>query len=117
LPKVLIVEDDRTTVKLLKTLLELDGFEVASATSGHTGVEMAQAARPDIILVDYHLSDIAGVDLVKQVRAIPALTTVPIVVTSGLNVQDEALQAGANSFLVKPFEPGTLAPLFYSLIG
>ena len=117
LPKILIVDDDRTTVKLLQTLLEMDGFAVTSTSRGQTGIEMAHTARPDIILVDYHLSDIAGVELVKQVRANPTLNGVPIVVVSGLDVQDEVLQAGASAFLGKPFEPGALAPLFYSLIG
>ena len=117
MPKILIVDDDRTTVKLLHTLLEMDGFDVTSASRGQSAIEMAQAARPDIILVDYHLSDMRGADLVRHVRANPALNGVPIVVVSGLNVQDEALQAGANAFVEKPFEPSALAPLFYNLIG
>jgi DNA-binding response OmpR family regulator len=116
LPKILIVDDDRTTVKLLQTLLEMDGFEVLIAPRGQAALEMAQATPPDIFLVDYHLADMDGLEVVARLRADPAFATLPIVVASGLNVEDEALEVGADLFLVKPFEPNKLAGLFYDLL-
>jgi len=117
LPKILIVDDDRTTVKLLQTLLEMDGFEVYVSGRGQTALELAHQSVPDIFLVDYHLADMEGVDLVSRLRSEPAFAETPIVVASGMNVEKEALKAGANKFLVKPFEPGKLADLFFGLIG
>lgn len=118
MPKILIVDDDRTTTKLLQTLLELDGFEVSTASRGEKALEMAQEIKPDVFLVDYHLSsDMAGIDLVAALRGSPLFATTPIVMASGLNVEDSALGAGANVFLFKPFEPGKLADLFNELIG
>ncbi|NDJ74825.1 MAG: response regulator [Chloroflexi bacterium] len=116
MPKVLIVDDDRTTVKLLQTLLEMDGFEVLIAARGQTALEMAHASAPHIFLVDYHLSDMDGVELVLSLRAAPNTANVPIVMASGLNVEDEALQAGADLFLGKPFEPNKLASILMSLL-
>lgn len=117
MPKVLIVDDDRTTVRLLQTLLEMDGFEVRSAGRGSVALELAREGQPDIILVDFHLIDMGGAELVSQLRAEDAFATTPIVMVSGLNMAQEAEQAGANKFLEKPFEPGKLTELFTSLLG
>lgn len=115
--KVLIVDDDRNTVKLLQTLLELDGFAVAIAARGADVLPAVDAAKPDILLMDHHLADMDGVDVVKQLRALDAHKTLPIVIASGLDVEQEAKAAGANHFLVKPFEPGDLPDLFHRLIA
>jgi DNA-binding response OmpR family regulator len=120
LTKVLIVDDDRTTVKLLQTLLELDGYEVAIAPRGADVVPEATRFQPDIFLMDYHLSDVDGVEIVRDLRggaADGAFVRTPIVVASGLDVEDEVIAAGANAFLVKPFEPEALTPLFNRLIA
>ncbi|HMM27470.1 MAG: response regulator [Chloroflexota bacterium] len=117
MPKILIVDDDRTTVKLLQTLLEMDGFEVMMAGRGQAAIELARQNQPDIILVDYHLTDMEGSELVSRFRAETAFAELPIVMASGLDVADAARKAGANAFLIKPFEPGKLAALFYGLLG
>lgn len=117
LPKILIVDDDRTTVKLLQTLLEMDGFDVSMAARGETALEMAQEQQPDLILIDFHLTDMDGTDLLVRLRSTASLADTPIVMASGMDKEDEALNAGADLFLVKPFEPGSLADTFYNLIG
>jgi CheY-like chemotaxis protein len=115
--KILIVDDDRTTVKLLQTLLEMDGFTVLVAPRGQAALEVAHESVPDIFLIDQHLADMRGVDLIAKLRVDPVFANTPIVMASGLNVEEEALQAGANLFISKPFEPGKLAGIFYGLIG
>lgn len=117
MPRILIIDDDRTTVKLLQTLLEMDGFEVLVAARGQMALEMARERKPDIILIDFHLSDMDGVDVLTQFRSHPTFARTPIVMASGLNVEDEALNAGADLFLIKPFEPNKLADTFYNLLG
>ncbi len=117
MPKILIVDDDRTTVKLLQTLLEIDGFEVWTASRGEKALETARETAPDVFLVDYHLADMQGVELVATLRSDPAFARTPIVMASGLDVEEHALKAGADRFLFKPFEPGQLADLFNRLIG
>lgn len=117
MPRILIVDDDRTTVKLLQTLLEMDGFDVLKATRGEEAIEVADEAEPDIFLVDYHLADMNGLELVHHLRSDPRFAQVPIVMASGLDKEEEALDIGADAFLVKPFEPNSLANLFYDLLG
>jgi DNA-binding response OmpR family regulator len=113
----MIVDDDRNTVKLLQTLLELDGFEIIVAPRGGDVLPIAQEKKPDLFLMDYHLADMDGVDVVRELRASDTFASTPIVVASGLDVGEEVLEAGANHFMVKPFEPGDLAPLFNKLLA
>lgn len=113
----MIVDDDRNTVKLLQTLLELDGFEVVVSPRGADVVSMAEQTHPDIFLMDYHLADMDGVDIIRELRAHADFATTPIIMTSGLDVSEEAMAAGASTFLVKPFEPSDLPGLFNSLLA
>lgn len=117
MPKIMIVDDDRTTVRLLKTLLEMDGFEVMTSARGRDVLENAPEARPDIFMVDFHLSDMTGLELITELRKHEAFASTPIVVASGLDKEDEVLQAGANRFLGKPFDPGALTAVFRELLG
>lgn len=117
MPKIMIVDDDRTTVRLLQTLLEMDGFEVSMASRGQQAIELAREIIPDAFLVDYHLTDMPGVELIAQLRSDSLFAATPIVMASGLDVETDALKAGADTFLVKPFEPGKLAGVFNDLIG
>lgn len=117
LPKVMIVDDDRNTVKLLQTLLELDGFDVVVSPRGGDVVAIAEQTAPDIFLMDYHLADMDGVDVLRQLRAHDRFAGAPIIMTSGLDVSEEVMEAGANTFLVKPFEPGDLPVLFNKLLA
>ena len=115
--KVMLVDDDRTTVKLLQTLLELDGFDVVVVPRGGDVVPKMTETQPDIVLMDYHLSDMEGVDIIRDLRQHPVFSHTPIIMTSGMDVEHEAMKAGANSFLLKPFEPDELPDLFNRLLA
>jgi DNA-binding response OmpR family regulator len=112
----MIVDDDRTTVRLLQTLLELDGFDVSVAPRGEDVLPLARTVRPDVFLMDYHLSDMNGVEVIRHLRADPTFARTPIVMVSGMDVEKEAIKAGATTFLVKPFEPDDLPGLFNRLM-
>lgn len=115
--KIMLVDDDLSTVKLLQMLLEMDGFEVLTAPSADDALEQASVDRPDAFLVDYHLSDSLGEDFVRELRAKAEFATVPIIMTSGLDHTDAALAAGASDFLIKPFEPTELSARLQTLLG
>ncbi len=115
--KVLIVDDDKTTVMLLKTLLELDGFEIQTIGNGSGVMTLLDSFQPDVILMDYHLSDMNGVEVLREIRAHNTHAKLPVVLASGMDVGDEVLAAGANKFLIKPFEPDELSGIFNSLTG
>lgn len=116
MPKIMIVDDDRTTVMLLQTLLSMDGFDVCVAARGKEVLERAHQEHPDIFLIDYHLADIEGPEVVRSLRQDPDFATAPIVVASGMNVEREAVEAGASLFLIKPLEPANLARILTSLL-
>ena len=114
--RVMIVEDDQTALKLLKILLEeVHGFQVSVSRRGSEVVALATEAQPDVFLIDYHLIDMDGITLIRTLRGTPRFAHTPIVMASGMDVSDEAIKAGANSFLTKPYEPDDLANLFKTL--
>jgi DNA-binding response OmpR family regulator len=98
-------------------LLELDGFEVKVVAYGRQALDQAASFMPDIFLVDYHLADIEGVDVVYQLRDSDLFANTPIVMASGRDVEQEALIAGADLFRIKPYDPGELVDRFFELIG
>ena len=115
--KVMIIDDDRTTTGLLKILLELDGFEVTLAPKGETAVDKAKESNPDAFLIDINLADSLGTDVVRRLRAEKQFAKSAIVMTSGLPKKEEALAAGSDKFLLKPFEPDELVAVLKKLLG
>ncbi|NDJ52255.1 MAG: response regulator [Chloroflexi bacterium] len=115
--KIMIVDDDKITVDLLKTLLEIDGFEVVTVPDGDTAYELAKDVLPDAFLVDYHLADREGTDFIVTLRADERFQHSPVIMASGLNREDEAFAAGASAFLIKPFDPGDLVDMLKDMLG
>ncbi len=108
---VMLVEDDATMQAVLRTLLEIEGFQVALASDKHSLEDIVQAiraAQPDILLLDVHLRDISGYDIVKRVRADEQIHDTRVVMSSGMDVKDQCLKAGADDFLMKPYMPDEL---------
>lgn len=106
--RVMIVDDELEMSRLLKMLLEMEGFTVVTSPTGNGALETAALEAPDVFMVDYHLHDMSGEDLIRKLRANPALAAVPIVVASGRDVEPEVKRAGATDFMLKPFEPDAL---------
>lgn len=106
--RVLIVEDNRDTGEMLALLLEAHGHEVKIANDGLEALDVIRSFTPDIAFLDIGLPGMSGLDLVRHLRAIPALTRTPIVAVSGYVREDDrlgALAAGFNAHLAKPIDP------------
>ena len=107
--KVLLADDDFTMVSLLKTLLNLEGYEVVTLLDKPGEIlDNIRAARPDILLLDLYLGDRNGMEIVRQMRKDPELNGIRIVMVSGLDKTEECLEAGADEFLLKPYMPNEL---------
>lgn len=106
--KVLIIDDDRTMVSLLTTLLEMDGFEVAEIRDWGAILDTVRTEFPDLVLMDFFLPQIEGLEVIEQMRSDPELADIRIVMTSGMDVSDQCMAAGANAFLLKPYTPDQL---------
>jgi DNA-binding response OmpR family regulator len=116
-PKVMVVDDDRTMVTLLRTLLELDGYQVVQPKNAASVLESIAAERPDLVLMDVFLKGHDGIDLVRGLRKLPELAQTPVVMTSGMDVSEQSLAAGANSFMLKPYDPEVLLQTIRSQLG
>jgi CheY-like chemotaxis protein len=116
-PKVFIIDDDQTMVYLLRTLLEMEGFEVAEAQDWKSIVETIRVERPDVVLMDYFLPDIDSLEVLSQLRAAPDLAGIRIVNSSGMDVSDQCIEAGADAFLLKPYTPEQLIKVLRDIIG
>jgi CheY-like chemotaxis protein len=107
--KVLLADDDYTMVALLKTLLGMEGYQVATLLDKPGDIlENIRAAKADILLIDIFLGDRNGVDIVRQIRQTPDLNNIRIIMASGIDKTEECLAAGANEFLLKPYMPNEL---------
>ena len=107
MPKILLVEDNEMNRDMLSRRLERKGFEVAMATDGRQGVEMAQAAPYDLILMDMSLPEVDGWEATRQIRAAPGTKSVPIIaLTAHAMIQDrqKCLDAGCTDYLAKPVD-------------
>nr|PZN51436.1 MAG: hypothetical protein DIU68_16460 [Chloroflexota bacterium] len=108
--QILIVDDEPLTVKLLAKLLSMMGHETVDALSSRQARDRLAYLKPDAILLDLMLPDTNGIDLLRELRADPATTDVPVIVISAQvpSREEEALAAGANGYLSKPIDLNTL---------
>ena len=106
--KVLVVDDDPVIVRLLEVNFEMEGFEVVTAVDGAEGVEKARAERPDIVVSDVMMPKLNGLELCTALKAGDDTRTIPVVLLSAkAQVTDirAGLDAGADDYVTKPFEP------------
>jgi CheY-like chemotaxis protein len=119
-PLVLIVENDRDSREMLKTLLEIWGYRTAECEDGEESIEIAISDCPNLILMDISLSKTDGVTVMRRMREIDSLQDVPIVFISG-HAQPEfrsfALTVGGDDFLVKPVDFNQLETILERFIG
>ena len=108
MPKVMLAEDDPTMLSLLRTLLKMEGFEIATLGEKEDVLDALRRDRPDVVLMDVNLPQGNGIDFVRRIRKDEALAKISVVMSSGMPLETECLAAGANSFLLKPYMPDML---------
>lgn len=110
--KILVVDDDEGLCKLLAECLRLEGFRCAYASSGSAGMEMLQAARWDLLILDIMLPGYSGFDILRFVRMRESLASLPVLMLTAKSDEMDriaGLEAGADDYLTKPFSQGELA--------
>lgn len=101
---ILIVEDEEILLRALYLLLHEKGYTIASATDGESGLRMTERIKPDLILLDLLLPKLNGFDFLKDLKANPALTKIPVLVLSNLGDKadiERATSLGALDYFVK----------------
>jgi DNA-binding response OmpR family regulator len=96
--------------------LEMEGYQVSRAARGGQVLEMGRQDGIDAFVIDCYLPDANGLDLVRAIRAHEGLTGKVVIATSGRELRTEALSAGADVFLLKPFLPSELSNSLAELI-
>jgi DNA-binding response OmpR family regulator len=120
MPKVLIVDDERTTIQLLQVYLRIKGFEIISAENGRDGLTLAQVDTPDAIILDMMLPDLPGEEFCTALRNTPGTKHLPVLILSARVAQadqDRAIAAGANYYLTKPVDFRMLLEQLHRFIG
>ena len=114
--KILLAEDDITMVSLLKTLLKMEGFEVVALQADADVPAAVRSERPDVLLLDVHLSRQSGLEILDELRNSSDTKNVRVVMSSGASVKEECMRRGANGFLLKPFMPDDLISILKQTI-
>ncbi len=114
---VLVVDDDKTFTGLLKTVLELEGYQAVVVTSPDAVLPTARQTKPVLVLMDVHAGRRDTLSVLRELRADEALKSVAVVMVSGMDRAEECLACGADRFLLKPFRPSELLAVVSDLIN
>ena len=104
--KILIIDDEIHIVELLKFNLENNGYKVDYSYDGFDGYLKTKEFQPDLILLDWMLSNISGIDLLKKIRSDETLEQIPVIMLTAKNMEEdklEGLEDGADDYITKPF--------------
>ncbi|MGE0094669.1 MAG: phosphate regulon transcriptional regulator PhoB [Alphaproteobacteria bacterium] len=107
-PRVLIVEDEPALVTLLRYNLEREGFDVSEATDGEEAMVSVAEQRPDLIVLDWMLPHLSGLEVCRQLRRAPETRATPIIMLTAKGEEQDrvrGLESGADDYVTKPFSP------------
>ena len=105
---ILVIEDDPSAVRLLRTYLETEGYQVEVATDGESGIAAARAHPPSAIILDVLLPGIDGWEVLRRLKGDPDLRDVPVMVATVVDERTVAMNLGAVDYFLKPVRPDAL---------
>ena len=103
--KVLVIDDDPMTCNLLETILQMENFQTESVNhiDAQGIVPILDGKQPDLVIMDYHLGPVESLKYTKAIRASEKWQNLPVIMTSAIDRRQQALDAGATDFILKPF--------------
>ncbi len=103
--RILIVEDAKAISEILKEILESRRYDIITAENGREGVEMYKKIKPDLVITDISMPQKSGIELIKEIKEYNRGAKILVVsVISDKEVIDKAFAAGADDYIIKPFE-------------
>jgi two-component system chemotaxis response regulator CheY len=118
--KILAVDDSASIRQMVKLTLTGGGYDVISAVDGNDGLAQAKTTRADLVLTDLNMPGMNGIELIKQIRQLPAYMGVPIIfltTESDAGLKQQAKAAGATAWIVKPFQGDQLLTAVRRVLG
>lgn len=110
-PAILVVEDEAPLITLLRYNLEREGFRVIEARDGESAIEVAEDDRPDLILLDWMLPRLSGIEVCRRLRRRPETGDIPIIMLTARGEEGDKLRgldSGVDDYVTKPFSPAEL---------
>jgi DNA-binding response OmpR family regulator len=114
---IVVVDDDEVFSKLIKTVLELEGYQAVIVSRLADVVPAVRQVKPALLLMDVHVSHGDTLHILRELRADEAFKTMPVVMTSGMDLAEKCLSAGADFFLLKPFRPSEVLAMIANLVN
>jgi DNA-binding response OmpR family regulator len=118
--KILVVDDDLDSLKLIGLMLQRQGYQVIAAPDGANALTQAESERPDLILLDIMMPDMDGYEVTRRLKSDPRLSSIPVMIFSAKSSADDKIagfEAGADDYLTKPTHPTELASRIKVLIA
>jgi two-component system phosphate regulon response regulator PhoB len=110
-PSILLVEDETALVELLRYNLEAEGFEVRASQDGEEALVMVQERVPDLVVLDWMLPSVSGLEICRQLRRRPETRNVPVILLTARGEEADRVrgfESGADDYVTKPFSPTEL---------
>lgn len=104
--KILVIDDEEHILELLKFNLELFGFDVCVSPEANQAIELIGKEKPDLLLLDWMLPKISGIDILRKIRQDENIYDLPVIMLTAKNMEDDKIQGlnvGADDYITKPF--------------
>jgi pilus assembly protein CpaE len=118
--KILLVDDDIDTLRLVGLMLQRQGYQIIAANSGHQALLMAQSDNPDLILLDVMMPDLDGYEVTLRLRENPSTSAIPIIMFTAKNQIDDKVtgfEVGIDDYLTKPTQPRELFAKIHAVLS
>src|SRR5215217_2487426 len=113
---VLIADDDQKIIDMLRRTLAYEGYHVLTASDGQEALAKAQAHRPDVVVLDWLMPRLDGVEVARRIRAADTMPILMLTARDAIEDRVEGLDSGADDYLVKPFAPAELLARIRALL-
>jgi CheY-like chemotaxis protein len=111
-PLILLAENNKSNIATFSSYLEARGYRILLATDGQQAIDLAKAHHPNLILMDIQITEIDGLEAIKEIRLNPDLVNIPIIALTALakaGDRERCIESGANEYLTKPVKLNQLA--------